>query len=191
MDKELQFKSAKIESKEEKEDGSLHITFYGAAFDNVDSWGDVIVPGAFDNFLKGEDRKRIHLCYQHDRSEVIGMITDIKTDAIGLLCEADVLPTSKGKDVQLLLKSGAVNEFSIGYYADEYHFEKREGYQGSIRVLDAVTVVEVSPVTRAANPKAVLLDAKSEDFRKGLKEMTYDELDALKTAINEEIIARI
>jgi hypothetical protein len=76
--------------------------------------------------------------------------------------EADVLPTTTGKDVQTLIRAGAIKEFSIGYYADEYHFEKRDGYMSEIRILDAITIVEVSPVTRAANDKAVLIDAKAE-----------------------------
>ena len=42
------------------------------------------------------------------------------------------------------------------------HFEKVDGYAYDIRVLDAITIVEVSPVTRAANPQAVLIDAKNE-----------------------------
>ena len=66
--------------------------------------------------------------------------------------------------VQLLLDAGAIDEFSIGYYADKYRYEKREGYPYEVRVLEAITVIEVSPVTRAANPKAVLTDKKDEDI---------------------------
>ena len=73
-----------------------------------------------------------------------------------------MLPTTTGKDVQTLIRAGAVKEFSIGYYADEYHFEKRDGFMQEIRILDAITIVEVSPVTRAANDKAVLIDAKND-----------------------------
>ena len=151
-----------IECKEDADKGILHIKAYALAFDNVDSYGDVIAATACDEFLKSENASRIKLCYQHDRNEVIGVITDKGTDAIGMWIEADILPTTTGKDVQTLLKAGAINEFSIGYWADEYHYEKREGYQYDVRVLDAITVIEVSPVTRAANPKAVITDMKKE-----------------------------
>lgn len=161
---EIQYKAhvASIERKEAGEDGVLHIKAYALAFGNVDSWGDIIAPTACDKFLASEDFKRMALCYQHNISEVVGVITDAGVDEKGMWIEADVLPTTTGKDVQTLIKAGAIKEFSIGYYATEYHFEKVDGYAYDIRVLDAITIMEVSPVTRAANPQAVLLDAKNE-----------------------------
>lgn len=156
------FTGQPIEVKADGENDVLHIKAYACVFGNVDSWGDIIQPGACDAFLASANADRMKLCYQHNQSEVIGVITDKGVDAIGLWFEADVLPTSTGKDVQTLLRAGALDEFSIGYYADKYHFEKRDGYQYEIRILDAITIVEVSPVTRAANEKAVLLDMKNE-----------------------------
>ena len=163
--REMQSKAtlASIEVKEVGEVSDvLHIKAYACAFGNVDSWGDIIVPTACDKFLASEDFKRMALCYQHDTREVIGVINDAGVDEKGMWIEADVLPTTTGKDVQTLIRAGAIKEFSIGYYADEYHFEKRDGYMNEIRILDAITIVEVSPVTRAANDKAVLIDAKAE-----------------------------
>ena len=164
-DRQMQNKAtlASIEVKESGNADTLHIKAYALAFGNVDSWGDIIAPGAVDGFLKSEDFARMALCYQHDTREVIGVITDAGVDEKGMWIEADVLPTTTGKDVQTLIKAGAIKEFSIGYYADEYHYEKREGYMQEIRILDAITIVEVSPVTRAANEKAVLIDAKNDN----------------------------
>ena len=165
---------ATLASIEMKDDGQqsdvLHIRAYALAFGNVDSWGDIIAPGAVDGFLKSEDFSRMALCYQHDMREVIGVITDAGADEKGMWIEADVLPTTTGKDVQTLIRAGAVKEFSIGYYADEYHYEKREGFMQDIRILDAITIVEVSPVTRAANEKAVLIDAKNDNQGEQVKE---------------------
>ena len=156
------FTGQPIEVKADGESDVLHIKAYACVFGNVDSWGDIIQPGACDAFLASANADRMRLCYQHNQSEVIGVITDKGVDAIGLWFEADVLPTSTGKDVQTLLRAGALDEFSIGYYADKYHYEKRDGYAYEIRILDAITIVEVSPVTRAANEKAVILDMKNE-----------------------------
>ena len=166
MSKELQHKGIgrPLEHKETREDGVMRIKAYALAFDNVDSYGDVILPTACDAFLASENAARLKLCYQHDTHEVIGVITDKGVDAIGMWIEAEILPTTTGKDVQLLLDAGAIDEFSIGYYADKYRYEKREGYPYEVRVLEAITVIEVSPVTRAANPKAVLTDKKDEDI---------------------------
>jgi len=173
--KERQMQSkATLANIELKEDGqssdTLHIRAYALAFGNVDSWGDIIAHGAVDEFMKSEDYSRMALCYQHDMREVIGVITDAGVDEKGMWIEADVLPTATGKDVQTLIRAGAVKEFSIGYYADEYHFEKRDGFMQEIRVLDAITIVEVSPVTRAANEKAILIDAKNDNQNEPVKE---------------------
>lgn len=183
--KERQMQSkATLANIELKEDGQssdiLHIRAYALAFGNVDSWGDIIAEGAVDDFLKSEDYSRMALCYQHDMREVIGVITDAGVDEKGMWIEADVLPTTTGKDVQTLIRAGAVKEFSIGYYADEYHFEKRDGFMQEIRILDRITIVEVSPVTRAANEKAVLIDAKNDNQGEPVKE------DKKENPINEE-----
>ena len=111
----LEYKTCLISEKAEKEDGSLHIKFYACCFGNIDSWGDIILAGACDAFLVSEDAKRMKLCYQHDRTAVIGVITSKMADDHGLLVEADILPTTLGKDVIMLIKSGALNEFSIGF----------------------------------------------------------------------------
>lgn len=188
MKKELSYKqiSGKLEEKTENEEGVLHIKFYGLAFNNVDSYGDVIEPKAVDAFLASADRERLKLCYQHDRNQVIGVITSAVADDYGLLCEADVLPTTTGKDVQLLIKAGAINEFSIGYYADKYRFEKRAGYDYELRILEEITLVEISPVTRAANAKAILLDAKAENTAADLKTLSDAELMQLKESVDQE-----
>lgn len=161
---EIQNKStaARVEIKADGEGGILHIKAYALAFGNIDSWGDIIMPGACDEFLAGPNADRMALCWQHDRATVIGKITDKGVDDYGMWIEADILPTTAGNDAAILLKNGAVKEFSIGYRATKYHWEKREGYEYDIRILEAIEVIEVSPVTTAANPAAILVSAKAD-----------------------------
>lgn len=164
---ELQYKSIgkPIEMKaSEKDDGVLHIKAYALAFNNVDSYGDIISPNACDTFLSGDNAARLKFCYQHNSYVVIGKITDKGVDDYGMWFEADILPTTEGKDVQILIKAGAIDEFSIGYYAVKYHYERRDGYDYELRILDEINIIEVSPVTRAANPKAKLVDMKRENI---------------------------
>ncbi len=192
---QIQYKSSAhpLEFKESAENEKvLHIKAYVAVFGNVDSYGDVIKEGAFDDFLKSEDAKRMKLCYQHNSREVIGVITNKGVDQIGLWIEADILDTTTGLDVQKLIKAGAVDEFSIGYYADKWSYEKREGYDYQLRILEAVTVVEASPVTRAANPKAILLDAKNEgEMGNSLSQMSNDDFRAVYKAVEQEYARRV
>ena len=172
--KELEYKTSRFEVKA-TEDDRLHIRAYALVFGNVDSYGDIIVEGACDAYLASEDAKRTKLCYQHNLQEVIGVITDKGVDAMGMWFEADILPTTQGKDVALLMREGAIDEISIGYFANEYHYEKREGYNYDLRILDAITIIEISPVTRAANPKAVVTAMKAEEMQTQEKPLTHKE----------------
>lgn len=193
MKENIQYKSTPtaIEVKTDgSEEGKLHIKAYVLAFGNVDSYGDVIAPTACDAFLKSANASRMHLCYQHQLDEVIGVITDKGVDDRGMWIEADVLDTRTGSDVQKLLKAGAIDEFSIGYVADEWSYSKTEDGR-TIRNLEAITIWEASPVTRAANPLAVLVDAKSEDARAAIGQLSDDALEALKSAVDDEYVRRI
>ena len=155
---------ANIEYKSAEDNSDiLHIRAYALAFNNVDSYGDVILPTALDNFIKSEGFNRMHLCYQHKRDIVIGVIKEAGIDEKGMWIDADILPTTDGKDVQMLIKAGAVREFSIGYWVNKCRYERRDGYNYDIRVLEDIGIIEVSPVTFAANPEAVLIDAKNEE----------------------------
>ena len=197
---------AKIEVKADAPEGVVaRIKAYVLAFGNVDRVGDVIQPGACDKFLDSEDADRMAICWQHDRATVIGKITDKGVDDYGMWIEADILPTTAGKDAAILLKSGAVNQFSIGYRADKYRYESRNGYDYEIRVLEEITVFEASPVTVPANPKAILVDAKedkeepetkkdnennqplnNQDMNEELKAL-QDQLDEVKKASEEKV----
>lgn len=189
----LEYKSIKgrLELKEDgKDSGRLHIRAYALAFNNVDSYGDVIMPTACDAWLASDEAARVALCYQHDMSDVIGIITDKGVDAYGMWFEADILPTTEGKDVQILMKAGAISEFSIGYYVVNAHYDIRD--EKEYRILDEIRVVEISPVTRAANPKAVMVDMKADAVADGLhlSEMSDGRLVQLRKDIEEEILKR-
>ena len=196
---ESKYGLAKLEVKEATTEGAiLHIKAYALAFGNVDSWGDIIEAGACDDFLKSADADRMALCWQHDRSVVIGKITDKGVDAYGMWIEADILPTTAGNDAAILLKSGAVKEFSIGYRATKYRWEKREGYEYDIRVIEALTVYECSPVTVAANSAAVVVSAKSLGHEtekpdqnsinhNSPKAMTPEEIKAMRESIEKSV----
>lgn len=195
---ETKYGDARLEVKADGEGGILHIKAYALAFGNIDSWGDIIMPGALDEFLKSDDADRMALCYQHERRTVIGKITDKGVDDYGMWIEADILPTTAGQDAAVLIKSGAIKEFSIGYHADRYHYEKREGYKYDIRILDAITVYECSPVTIAANPDAIIVSAKADpnhnqtnNNSKPKNIMTPDEIKAMRESIEKAAAEKV
>lgn len=184
----MEYKSAtaRVEIKEAAEGSVCSLKAYGAAFGNIDSYGDVIPATAFDKWLSSASSDRLALCWQHDMTEPIGIIRNKGVDEYGLWFDADILPTTQGKDAAVLLKAGAVKEFSIGYIPDVYHFETRDGRD--VRVLDEVSVWEISPVTRAANPKAVATAVKNETNNKKSEDMT-DEMKAMQASIEASVKA--
>lgn len=187
----IQYKSVAsgIEIKKAGEDGTLSFRAYALAFGNIDSYGDVIKPGACDKWLGSDDSKRCALCYQHDISNVIGVITAKGVDDRGMWIEGDILPTQQGRDVQILMKAGAVREFSIGYYVDSCTYGKSGDQE--VRYLDEISIVEISPVTRAANPLATLSGIKSEDIQGQLEALSDSQLTELGSAVREETARRI
>lgn len=149
--------SGQIQVKEAREDGILSIRAYACVFGNVDSWNDIIVPTACDEFLNSKEADRMRLCWQHNMDDVIGRITAKGADGYGVWIEADILPTTLGKDVQTLVRGEAINELSIGYKTIRHH------YDGDVRILDEIIIREVSLVSIAANPLAVITDMKAEE----------------------------
>lgn len=186
-EKELKTIQQEMEIKDAEDKDIMHIRAYGSVFGNVDSYGDIVAKGAFDKFLKSQEAGRIKFCFQH--RNVVGKITDMGVDEKGLWFEADVLNTTEGLDVQKLIRAKAINECSIGYFADQYHYEKTGKKEH--RILDAVTVAEISVVARAANPKAVLLSAKGEDMQTGLRALSGEDFDSLYKAVKEEYARRV
>ncbi|RHV86244.1 HK97 family phage prohead protease [Clostridium sp. OF09-36] len=140
---------------------------YGAVFENVDSGGDIIEPGAFAKALAaGWERVKI-LALHNDCWLPIGKPLELREDEKGLFLKAKISDTSMGKDIKILLKDGVLNELSIGYEPVVFEFD-----QAGIRHLKEVDLWEVSVVTWAMNPEAVITDYKSatEEIRRELKE---------------------
>lgn len=188
--KELENKAfaVPVELKEAGEDGILHLTCYGLAFGNVDSYGDIILPTSCNRFLKSEDAGRLRFCINHDMHKVVGKVTSMEADEYGLKLEVDVLPTTDGKDLQILLKAGAIDEFSIGYITEDSEYD-RDGH----RLLKDITIWEVSAVSRAANPKAVVTGLKEEgdQGKIDLEKMSDEELNSLAGAVENEQYSRM
>ena len=192
----MENKSFKREDVSVKSEGTnLYLEGYAAVYGNVDSYKDIIQAGAFDAFLASEEVKRVKFCYNHDITEVIGVVEDFKSDERGLWFRAKLSNTTLGRDVAVLIEDGALSEFSIGYKTEDSIY-KDDG----IRVLTKLSLYEFSVVSRAANPKAVLTDTerKNEQEKPAISEMSYtqlkselEELEARKAEIRAQMCARV
>lgn len=128
---------------------------YASVFRNVDSYRDVIEPGAFSKTIK--ENKRVKVLWQHDPWQPIGKPTTMEEDNHGLYVKAKVANTSLGRDVMELMRSGVIDEMSIGFNTIKDEWDNED----NVRRIKEVKLWEFSPVTFAANDQAVITDAKS------------------------------
>lgn len=173
MKDNLQFKNFAIEEKKETESG-LTITGYGAIFGNVDSYGDIIERGAFIKTLI-ERKGRIAFCYQHDIWNPIGKIQSIEEDEKGLKITVKI--SEAEEDIQTKIKEGILSEMSIGYRTMGSREEIQNGQ--TINFLTEIKLIEVSLVTVAANPLAVIESMKSETEKADYVSAEFDRVLAI------------
>lgn len=153
----------------------MTFTGYGAVFGNVDSYGDVIKPGAFADTLASSQKSGLYpaMLLQHGGGFMggaqdmtpIGIWTSLSEDGHGLKVEGKLADTPRGKEAYALLKMTprpAIDGLSIGYIAKEW--EMRSKPEEPRRTLKKVDLMEVSLVTFPANGKARISSVKSGDF---------------------------
>ena len=127
---------------------------YVSIFGNVDSANEVVEKGAFAESL---NRKLPKVAWSHNWDEIIGKVLEAREDDKGLYVKFQlILSVQKAKEAYELMKSGAMDEFSIGYSVDESLVD-----MDGIRHLQKLTLYEVSPVMVGCNPDTELLSVKS------------------------------
>lgn len=135
---------------------------YGSIFGNVDSYNEIVLPGAFTQSLVDAKRKgqTIKMLWQHDRDKPIGVWEDLAEDAKGLWVKGRLLigdgsATNPGvqaaREAHQLLKAGALDGLSIGYRTIDA--DPHPSKPGVVN-LKTLGLREVSVVTFAANDRA-------------------------------------
>ncbi len=153
---DLERKTIGFELKEVDEDEGTFEGYCATFTKHPDSYGDIIKPGAFKKTLK-EMAKRIKILWHHNPWEPIGIPLSLTEDAKGLLVKGKLsLGVQRAREVLALMKDGVVTEMSIGYVS------VKESWDGDVRLLEEIKLYDVSPVSFAANPEAVVLGAKAE-----------------------------
>lgn len=161
-------------------EGSMSFAGYGAVFGNVDSYGDVIAPGAFKETLKTAKSANNwpamlsqHGGFLGSDMTPVGVWTSMEEDGKGLLVEGKLAPTPRGLELYALMKMEprpAINGLSIGYRPKEWSVRTRP--EDPRRTLKAIDLLEVSIVTMPANPKSLISSVKSNirDFEAFLRD---------------------
>lgn len=132
---------------------------YGSVFGNVDHGGDKVLPGAFIDGLAAGKRagRTVKMLWNHDPSQPIGVWEDLAEDAKGLWGKGRlVMEVPKAREVHALMKAGAISGLSIGYRT------KSSEPDGAVRLLKAVELYEISPVTFPMNERAKVTSVKAD-----------------------------
>lgn len=145
-----------------------------SVFGNKDSYGDVIVPGAFKDTLAewAASGDPIPVYYSHrmdDPDFNIGHVieaeeTDEGLEVLAQLDVADPVPGSKALQVHRLLKGRRVTQFSFAYDVEEGGWATRKNAAGDDEEyfeLRKLKVYEVGPTPIGANQETELLAVKS------------------------------
>jgi HK97 family phage prohead protease len=130
---------------------------YGSVFGVIDSYKEVVAPGAFAESLS---QRTPALLWQHRSGEPIGVYSALREDQTGLYVEGKLaLKTARGAEAYELLKMGAISGLSIGFVTRDDSYDRVTG----IRTLKKVDLWEVSLVTFPANDAARVSGVKSID----------------------------
>ena len=183
----IEYKSIQFKAENIRRDGDyLFVDAYAAVFGNEDTYRDILVKGAFLQSISGDNAARVKLCYQHDIRDVRGKIVDLKEDETGLFVTFRTSRTLKGKDMAIQIEDGELFELSIGYIT------KDSEQIGDIRFLKEVELIEVSIVSRAANPLAVIISTERKDeLVAGIKSLSNNDLTSLFHQVKSEYYSRI
>lgn len=151
---ELQVKAA--------EEGKGRISGYASVFGNKDSYGDVVVKGAFSSFLHkiSLSKKVVPVFYGHNLEDPranIGRVLSLTEDDYGLKFDAqlDLSGDTYGRVVYEQLKDGRLDSMSFGYQVLDYAIEK------DTTELKELELFEISVVPIPANPDALVTEVKA------------------------------
>ncbi len=141
-------------------DENGYFSGYGSVYGNTDSYNDVIVHGAFDDFLSKNAPGTVKLLWQHDPAQPIGTYKIIKSDETGLFVEGQLLvnDVAKAKEAHALLKAGAISGLSIGFTINQ---DGAVWGNDGKRYINSIALWEISIVTFPANKLATIQGVKS------------------------------
>lgn len=144
---------------------------YASVFGNKDSYGDVVIAGAFTNTLAEWERKGvpIPLLWGHNTSDPdfnLGELVTAAEDDHGLKVHGKLdMESPKSAQTYRLLKSGRVNQMSFAYKVIDGAYIQPEGegktWRDAFYELRELELYEVSIVPIGANQDTEILAVKS------------------------------
>jgi HK97 family phage prohead protease len=168
----MQIRSFDYEVKAANDDGSF--SGYGSVFGVVDSYKEVVAPGAFTESLADTRAKNrsLPVLWQHKGAEPIGD-WDMKSlieDSYGLKGDGQLWleEAPYARIAHRGMKTRAITGLSIGYYVRDESYDQKTG----IVTLKKLDLVEISIVTTPANDAARIDAIKAKLAHGGLPSLS-------------------
>ena len=162
------------------EKGNVEAVF--SVFNNLDSDGDVVLPGAIKSGFKDD---QVPMVFAHKWDQPIGKGKIVQEDDKAVFKGKFFMGTEAGKEAYNLAKEmGDLQEWSFGFRINDYEvaeFQKDGESVGDVRYLKDLEVYEVSPVLVGANRETYTLAIKSGE------EAIYESSSEEKAANDEDI----
>jgi uncharacterized protein len=140
----------------ELEDDAFTLHGHAAVFDQLSEdlggWRERVKRGAFKRVV-GDD---VRCLVNHEPSLLLARTRNgtlrLKEDPVGLAVEADIAPTSVGKDLRILVERGDMTQMSFAFVVAEASWDDEDGEL--IRTVSRLEALyDVSPVTYPAYPQ--------------------------------------
>ncbi|SEN43621.1 HK97 family phage prohead protease [Nitrosomonas marina] len=150
LQKTLSLSECKIKA---DSNGKGSFSGYASVFNQVDSYGDTILPGAYKDTLEVNGLPKMFL--QHESWELpIGKWLKAEEDDHGLLVEGELtLGMTRANDTYAALKHGTLDGLSIGYKLAASDYKYQEDTDGLL--IEKVSFLgEISPVVYPADRSA-------------------------------------
>jgi len=165
-----EFKSFAFEVKQISEDDDFFIfEGFASTFGNTDLGDDIVQAGAFTDSLK--ENSQVPILWQHRLSEPIGKSIHLEEQVKGLFVRARLPKNDSLVRDRVIpqMKVGSITTMSIGFFTIEFSRNNDTG----INTLEKIKLFEISLVTLAMNPEAVITDFKSfkEEEIKSIKDI--------------------
>ena len=176
FNKSIEFKTT------DDEKGSVEAVF--SVFNNVDTDGDVVLPGSIKSGFKDN---QVPMVFAHKWDQPIGKGVITSDDSKATFRGSFFMETEAGREAYNLAKEmGDLQEWSFGFRINDYESGKfkKDGMEDEIdvRFLKDLEVFEVSPVLVGANRQTYTLAIKSGE------EAVYESDNIDEKAANDEDI---
>lgn len=156
----------KVKSADEINSGEGIIEGYASVFNNQDSYGDVVLPGAFTESLKAlaDTGRVLPLLYNHDANNIVGEVQHAAEDEHGLFvrCRFDMDDASAAK-IFRSVKARRLDGLSFAFRVLDGELGKV--LDDDVFFIRAAEIFEVSVVLVGANNEARIDSVKSAEPR--------------------------